>query len=125
MTTINDRVKEIRKELGLSGEKFGQPLGVNRSAVSRWESGENKLTEQMIKLISITYNINENWLRTGQGNMFNQTNTDLLSGIKKQFNLTDFQVKLVKSYLELPDTDKKSIDKFISSCTKHTNDNEI
>lgn len=122
---MNERVKELRKTLGLSGEKFGEPLGLKRSAISQIETGNANLTDQVIKLICLTYNVNEEWLRTGQGSMFNETKDEFLAELKRQHNLSDFQVELVKTYLELPDKDKDSIDKFIASCAKHPNDKEI
>lgn len=122
---MNERVKELRKTLGLSGEKFGESLGTTRFAISQIETGRNNLTDQMIKLICLTYNVNEEWLRTGQGSMFNETKNEFLAELKRLHNLSDFQVELVKTYLELPDKDKDSIDKFIASCAKHTDDKEI
>lgn len=122
---MNQRIKELRKTLGLSGEQFGEPLGVTRTAISLLESGKNNLTDQMIKLICLTYNVNEKWLRYGQGDMFNQTKNEFLSDVQKQFSLTEFQVNLVKTYLELSDTDKASIDKFITSCCQNPDNEKI
>ena len=65
-TTIN----LLRKRLKLSQEEFGSRLGVGKSAISYLESGRSKLTEQMIILICKEFNVNENWLRTGDGEMF-------------------------------------------------------
>lgn len=73
---MNHRVKEIRKALGLSGEEFGQVLGITRGAVSNIENGNRKLTEQTIRLICREFNVNEDWLRTGTGEMFNETSPD-------------------------------------------------
>ena len=67
---MNERVKELRKCLGLSGEKFGNRLGVGKTAISLIESGKNNLTEQMIKSICREFGVSEEWLRTGEGEMF-------------------------------------------------------
>lgn len=122
---MNERIKELRKTLGLSGEKFGEPLGVQRMAISQIETGKNNLSEQMIKSICMAYNVNENWLRTGDGSMFNQSCDDFFSDLKKQYSLTDFQINLVKNYLKLTDKERASIDNFITSCAKNSNDKEI
>lgn len=66
----NNRVREIRKALNLTMEKFGEPLGVKKSAISNIENGSRGLTEQMIISICREYNVNEEWLRTGSGEMF-------------------------------------------------------
>ena len=64
------RVRELRKELGLTLEKFGKSLGVGKTAISKIENGENGLTDQMILSICREFNANEEWLRTGEGDMF-------------------------------------------------------
>ena len=67
---MNERVKQLRKELGLSGEKFGERIGVKRSAISKIESSLVGLSESNIKSICREFNVNEEWLRTGNGEMF-------------------------------------------------------
>lgn len=71
---MNQRIKKLRKELGLTLEKFGEQLGVGKTAISKLENGERNVTEQMFKSICrISWNgkfVNENWLRTGEGDMF-------------------------------------------------------
>lgn len=69
MTTINERVKEIRKYEGLTLEKFGEPLGVKKAAISGIETGKRGVTDQMIAAICNTYFVSEEWLRTGKGSM--------------------------------------------------------
>ncbi len=66
---MNKRLNEIRKEKELSQEEFGKRLGVGKSAISLLESGRSKITEQMVKLICKEFDVNENWLRTGDGSM--------------------------------------------------------
>lgn len=66
---MNERVKIIRKTNSLTMEAFGNRLGITKASVSRIESGVNNLTEQMIKAICREFNVNEHWLRTGEGEM--------------------------------------------------------
>ena len=68
--TCGNRVKEIRKALELTLEKFSEPLGVTKVAISNIENGTRNLTEQMLKSICREYNVNEEWLRNGTGEMF-------------------------------------------------------
>lgn len=71
---MKERLNFLRKTLGLTMEKFGSNLGVTKTAISLLESGKTKLTDQMIKSIcNVSWNgnfVNEEWLRTGIGNMF-------------------------------------------------------
>lgn len=63
--TVNERVKEIRKSVELTMEKFGERLGVGKVAISCIESGKNNVTEQMIKSICREFGYREEWLRDG------------------------------------------------------------
>lgn len=70
---MNERIKELRKALGLTLEKFGTQLGVGKTAISSIEHGVNNVTEQMIKSICREFNVDYIWLTTGKGEMFRQT----------------------------------------------------
>lgn len=67
---MNDRIKKIRKVKDLNQEEFGKRLGVTKTAISRLEAGERNITEQMLLSICREFDINEDWLRTGEGEMF-------------------------------------------------------
>ena len=73
---MNERVRELRKYLGLTLEKFGEPLGVTKTAISRLENGVNGITDQMVKSICREYNVNEEWLINGTGEMFTEIDRD-------------------------------------------------
>lgn len=73
---MNERVRELRKYLGLTLEKFGEPLGVTKTAISRLENGVNGITDQMVKSICREYNVNEEWLIDGIGEMFTEIDRD-------------------------------------------------
>lgn len=67
--TQYERVREIRKSLKMTMEAFGNKVGVQKSAISKIEKGEVNLTDQMAKSICREFNVNEHWLRTGEGDM--------------------------------------------------------
>lgn len=73
---MNERVRELRKYLGLTLEKFGEPLGVTKTAISRLENGVNGITDQMVKSICREYNVNEEWFINGTGDMFTEIDRD-------------------------------------------------
>lgn len=68
--TEGERLKELRKELGYTLDKFGEKLGVSKAAISNIERGERSLTSQMLTSICREFNVNESWLRSGEGSMF-------------------------------------------------------
>lgn len=73
---MNERIKEVRSALGLSAEKFGAKIGVTRSAISKMELGVCNVSEQSIISICREFNVNEEWLRNGSGEMFNTLSQD-------------------------------------------------
>jgi len=77
--TQGERVKEIRKGLNLTLEKFGERVGVTKQTVSRIENGVNNLTDQMALAICRTFSVNEHWLRTGEGEPYIKGSDDELA----------------------------------------------
>jgi transcriptional regulator with XRE-family HTH domain len=65
-----DRIRAIRKELGVNQGEFARRIGLTQAGMSLIELGKSKLTEQNVKLICVTFNADEHWLRTGEGEMF-------------------------------------------------------
>lgn len=74
--TENERIKELRKSLGLTQEKFGERVGLKKSAISQIESGVNGVTDQLRLAVFREFNVNEDWLRTGEGSMFVEPDED-------------------------------------------------
>jgi transcriptional regulator with XRE-family HTH domain len=67
---MRERLKLIRKKLGLNQTEFARLIGLRQTALSMIEVGTTALTNKNIKLICATFNVNEQWLRTGEGEMF-------------------------------------------------------
>ena len=68
--TENERVRMLRKELGLTLEKFGERFGVKKTSISDIENGRRNLTDHMFMSICREFNVNPDWLRNGDGEMF-------------------------------------------------------
>ena len=74
---MNNRIKLLRKTLGLTQENFAQKIGITKSSVSLLESGQNKASSQTIFILCKEFNVNEEWLRNGTGEMFNDEDKEL------------------------------------------------
>lgn len=101
--TQGERVREIRKELGLTLEKFGEKLGVKKNAISQLENGRNALTDQMVKAICREYNVNYDYLMNGEGEMFDDLPQTVLDELCAQYDLDDLDRTLVEMYIEMPE----------------------
>lgn len=107
--TENERVKQLRKSLDLTLEKFGDRLGVTKVAISNIENGKRAVTEQMSKAICREFNVSEDWLRNGVGDMFKQRDgffSEILSELDDSDD--DFIKSFITVYMEL-DEDSKEV----------------
>lgn len=100
--TQGERIKVIRKELGLTLEKFGEKLGVTKTTISRIEKGVNNLTDQMARSICREYNVDYDYLMYGEGDMFTDLPKTIVDELCIQFDLDDFDRAVVEMYLDLP-----------------------
>ena len=109
--TINKRFALIRKDKKLSGEKFGEPLGIKRSAVSLIENGDNNVTAQMVKAICHAYHVSERWLRTGEGEMYEDQS---LEDYIKSENLSEDESTILKAYFSIDkETRQRAVQQFM------------
>lgn len=67
---MNNRIKEIRTDKHLTLDKFGEKIGLKKSAISLIENGKNNVSEHIIVSICREFNVNEQWLRYGTGDKY-------------------------------------------------------
>ena len=73
---MEERIKELRKELGLTQTEFAERIGSAQNTITGYETGRRVPSSQVITLIARTFDVNETWLRTGVGAMFNEVTRD-------------------------------------------------
>lgn len=81
--TQGERIREVRKSLGLTLEKFGNKIGMKKNSVSQIENGRNSATEQTIKAICREFGVDYIWLTTGEGEMFSESDDDFYERIDR------------------------------------------
>lgn len=120
MQDINKRFKEIREFLGQSQEAFGDSIGLSKSGISNIEKGDRNVTNKHIKMLSLEHNVNEQWLRTGDGEMFVEPETFSLDEYAKKNSLTPLELDIIKGYMALSkDTRQDLMEFFRSTFNKH------
>ncbi len=110
---MNERIKELRTTLALSAEKFGSRVGVTRSAISRIENSIVNVTEQMILSICREFNVREEWLRNGSGEMFLDFTEDEFTIAAATLSNDTFVKSLIIEYWKLDEDSKKLFRDFI------------
>ncbi len=112
----NERLKEVRKHLGLTLEKFGEKIGLKKNSLSTLENGKSTLTEQTILLVCKEYKVNKNWLLYGKGDMFETSaQSEALNALKEEYNLDDFSMQLIEAYASLDPEQHQAVHEFIEN----------
>ena len=73
---MNERIKKVRKELNLTQAQFAQRIGSTQNTLANYEIGRRNPSGSVINNICKEFNVNENWLRSGEGEMFSQMSRD-------------------------------------------------
>lgn len=124
--TQGERIREVRKTLGLTLEKFGEKIGMKKNSVSQLENGKNSVTEQVIKAICREYNVDYMWLTTGDGEMFIDTDDDFMERIDRiMAGEDDARKNLFKFMLELSDDDIKALNNLMQKAIEFSRNNSI
>lgn len=125
---MGERVKELRKALGLSGEKFGEKIGLKRNSLSQIETGKNNLSEQNILAICREFNVNEEWLRSGTGEMFKDMTLDeeIISFIGDiQWDASNtFKKRFISAIAKLNEEEWEVLEKIITTCANEIEEKE-
>lgn len=114
--TQGERVREIRKSLGLTLEKFGEKLGVKKNAISQIETGRNSLTDQMTKAICREFGVDYTFLTTGEGEMFVDSDDDFIEKINRiMIGENDARKSMIKTLVNASDDDIQVLCRLIDS----------
>lgn len=104
MDAKNERLKALRKALGKSTTDFGAAIGISASGISNIECGIRVVSDKHIKLICAAYpTVSEHWLRTGEGEMFSPSDSDIVAEVCKTYSLDSAGRLLLETVLDLPD----------------------
>lgn len=115
---MNERIKKLRKTLDLTQREFGERLGIKGSTIANYELGRNEPIDAVLSLICREFNVNDEWLRTGNGEMFEELTeqqkilkyTALLLNDKDSAVANAIQT-LIVTYEQLDDASKATLEK--------------
>jgi len=100
--TIGQRLKTIRKALHMKQSDFGKRLGLSQPTIGQYEKETRPITERVICQLVAEYNINEEYLRHGTGEMFVSHRTDLVAELATKLQLTRREQQLLLAYSTFP-----------------------
>jgi len=110
---IGDRLKRLRKELDLTQEAFASRIGSVQNTITGYESGRRNPSAPVISLICREFDVNEEWLRNGTGEMFAPESNDELEALAKKYNLSNADQVLIEKYVNLKAGSRETIINFM------------
>ncbi len=119
---MNERLRKLRKTLDLTQQAFADKLGIARGNIGAYEVGKNALSDAVISLICREFDVNENWLRTGEGEMFIELTKEeeiasFIGGVLRDED-DSFKKRLISGLAALDETGWEVLENFLNSIQK-------
>lgn len=106
-----ERLKQLREEKGYSQSEFAKLLGMGQSTLAMMEVGKREILDRHVKTICSIFGINEEWFRYGTGEKFR----NILSQLSAEYHLDDLDRRIIESYLQLGDMQRKAMKEYLKS----------
>lgn len=115
MNTTNTRIRKLRKTLDLTQQAFADRLNIKRNTVATYEAGKSNPSDAAINLICREFNVSEEWLRTGEGEMFRELSRDQelanFFGDVLRGESDDFRKRFISMLSRLDTTDWEALER--------------
>lgn len=118
---MNERLKQLRKALDLTQRVFAERIGTKQNTIATYEMGRNNPSDPIIHSICREFNVNEDWLRNGSGEMFIEKTTFSLDDYADCNNLTNTEREIVRGFMELDPVVRNAIYDIFKNAFKSDN----
>lgn len=98
---MKDQIRMLRKHLDITQQEFADRLRIKRGAIANYEVGRNIPTDSVVSLICREFNVNEEWLRTGKGEMFKPRPSDVLDQLAYKYKLSNADYVMIEQFVNL------------------------
>lgn len=112
---MNERLKELREELKLNQKDFSSRINISQPALAMMEKGSRILRDIHISRISSEFNVNEDWIRTGVGEMFVENDSAIIDELAIEYRLNDTDKKIIEHYVNLDELARQDLKKYVLS----------
>lgn len=111
---MNERLKKLRRTLDLTQQEFADKIGIKRNTMAQYEIGRNEPIDAVIISICREFNVNENWLRTGKGDMFNSSDDEYIAIIDRiMAGENEFAKNIFKTFAMFDEADWNALNRMI------------
>ena len=109
-----ERLRILRKALGITMAEFAKAMGISQSGLSSIESRTRKVSEKHIRLICMAFpQVSEKWLRYGDGEMFVPNDNDYIDTVCEHLGLDDVAKSMLRAYVQLDSQSKRIVSDYI------------
>ena len=115
---IGDRIKKVRKDLDMTQAEFARRIGSVQNTITGYESGRRNPSAPVISLICKEFNVNEEWLRTGKGEMFNPAPTNALEQLAHEYGLSNAAYIMIEKFVNLQPEKRRELIDFFTEVSK-------
>jgi len=106
---IGDQIKALRKTLDLTQQAFCERIGIKRNTIAKYETGRGEPIDAVVSLICREFGVSEEWLRTGNGKMFKEKETDALDILASEYGMSQSDRILIEKFLSLKPEHRQAV----------------
>lgn len=110
---MHKQMKQLRLKLSLTQKEFAEKIGTSQNVLANWESGRRNPSASALNNICKTFSVNEEWLRTGNGEMFIETPTSLLEALAEKYGFSDREYAFIAEFAKLGEKERSVILDFV------------
>lgn len=122
---MNERIKKLRKHLDLTQKEFGERIGIKGNTIANYELGRNAPIDAVVSLICREFDVNEEWLRNGTGEMFKPSPSSALDALAAEFNLDKASYIAIEKFLDLSPEMREGLISYFREVTEALNDSSM
>lgn len=105
----NQRIRKLRRELDLTQQEFAERIGVSRANIGKYETGISEPSAAVLSLICREFDVREEWIRNGEGEMFKPKPSDILDQLAYKYKLFNFDYVMIEKFLAMPPDLRRAI----------------
>lgn len=122
---MKDRIRLLRKSLDLTQQEFANRLSIKRGAVANYEIGRNIPSDSVVSLICREFNVNEEWLKTGSGEMFKAAPSSALDALAAEYKLSTASYVMIEKFVNLKPEAQEAIFNYVREVAAAFQDGDV
>ncbi len=116
--SVNERISIVRSRVGLTTRAFGAKLNVTGGTITNLEKGNRNVTDRIISDICREFNVNETWLRLGEGEIFKKDINEEIERLAEKYHLNDLAKNVVHAFVNLKEDEMNAVLSFIQKVSE-------